>query len=326
MSESEFPQAPDYDTYWPTVHAQPLSVWMRGLESIRQRHGLAAGEWRRFNAGRNVVFALDMRVVVKLVPEFWFSGATREAAALEAVHGRLPIASPELIGRGELGEWSYLVMSYVPGRCLRPIWRNASTDERMRLATQHGRLAKAVHEVQLAKAARSALQFDWDEMLNEQRDECRNALERSKLLPGHLLNDLNAFLDTQWPLHDPPDERVFLQGDIDPINLLVDDDGNLSGMVDFSDAKIGSPEHELLSPMVHSYRGDAAAIAAFHAAWEWKPGRSNVEVQDQLMARVVLYYAHVFERVLACLAEGEQPASWRQLGSRLLCLANHTSS
>src|SRR5262245_38608790 len=114
MADRLLPRDFDQAHYRRAIYGQPPARWQPALEIIRERHGLPGGAWERFSLGRNIVFARGP-VVVKLSPPFWTHEIPREADALRTIHGRLPVATPELIATGELGGWRYLVQSRLPG-------------------------------------------------------------------------------------------------------------------------------------------------------------------------------------------------------------------
>jgi len=302
------PESVTYEAFLP-LHAQPLDPWRAALEEVRGRHGLPAGDFTRFRLGKNPVFALG-EMVVKLVPPFWAGDAGREAAALRAVRGCLPLETPELLAQGRLGEWAYLVTSRLPGRPLREVWDGLAVSEQTRLATQQAQLLRAVQTLSVS----AGLDFDWPGLLLRQGLE----LPRELRAPLALARSAEAFLlDVVWG---PGFARpcVFLHGDLNFLNLLVQERTGkmtLTGLIDWSDARSGPPAHDLISPAVNQFRRWPAARRAWSAALNLTP-----EDVREATARALLYYPDEWDSILADLG-ASGAADWMEAGERLFGLS-----
>jgi hygromycin-B 7''-O-kinase len=309
MAASLLPSAVTPGDYWGVWHPEPVDRWRPALDAIRSRHGLPADDWARFPRGRNAVFALGERLVVKLVPPLWTPDAAREAAALVAVWATLPVTTPELLAVGEIDGWSYFVQRRLPGTVLADIWASLDSAQRQRVAHQQGRIMRALHDLPPPDAP--ALRFDWVGLLVEQALQARDELERAGLT-GTLLADLSAYLDARRLSWAAP--VALLHGDLDAINLLVEQQGadwSITGLVDWSDAKIGPVTHEFISPGVHTLRGDRAALRAWIAGYGLPATRE--EFQHQVMARAILYYPDTLPKLLARVDGAATATSWHDV-------------
>jgi hygromycin-B 7''-O-kinase len=306
MAASLLPSAMTPADYWGVWHPAPVDRWRPALDAIRSRHGLPADDWTRFPRGRNAVFALGERLVVKLVPPLWTPDAAREAAALVAVWARLPVTTPELLSVGEIDGWPYLIQRRLPGTVLADVWASLAPAQRQRVAHQQGRLMRSLHDLPPPDAP--ALRFDWVGMLVEQAFEARGELERAGLA-GPFLADLSAYLDARRVSWTAP--VALLHGDLDAINLLVErrgDDWLITGLVDWSDAKIGPITHEFISPGVHTLHRDPAAMRVWAAAYGLPAAREAF--QHQVMARAILYYPDTLPKLLAGVDGAATATSW----------------
>lgn len=86
--------------------------WLPAMRVVRERHG--GGDIAPTGLGSNVLLALGDDHLVKLFPPAGAPEHTAERAALEAVHGRLGVATPEVLAHGEVEGWPYLVIPRLP--------------------------------------------------------------------------------------------------------------------------------------------------------------------------------------------------------------------
>lgn len=303
----------DRQHYWQTVYRQPLADWLPVIEHICQRHQLAAPGWERFALGRNIVFG-NATLVLKLSQPDWAFEIPREADALQFVYGRLPVATPELIATGELDGWAYLIQRRLPGDLLRV--RRADLPHRVQvaLAEQQGALMAALHQLPVDRAP-ATLAFDWGAMLTEQQAECEQEM-RTADVPSALLADLAAYLAQAEALLAADDPAVILHGDLDAINLLVEERNGqwqITGLVDWGDVKLGPLAHDFISPGIHSYRGQRELLQAWYAGYGLRAEQRTVAFMHNIMARSLLYYAGEFAHYLQSVPGAEGCQSWTEV-------------
>ncbi|MCP2015116.1 hygromycin-B 7''-O-kinase [Deinococcus sp. HSC-46F16] len=299
------PEPLTYDAFV-ALHAQPLDPWRAALEEIRERHGLPAGNFTRFRLGKNAVFGLG-DVVVKLVPPFWAGDARREAAALRAVGGLLPLKTPDLVAGGTLGEWNYLVTARLPGQPLRKVWAALGEPEQVRLAARQAELLRAVQGL----ASPTDLHFDWAGLLLDQGLELPRELQAPPALARRAEALLQDVVRNGPGFARPP---AFLHGDLNFLNLLADERGGhvtLTALIDWSDARTGPPAHDLISPAVNQFRRWPAARRAWSAALNLTP-----EDVREATARALLYYPGEWTGILGDLGFLEAD-DWDEVGAAL---------
>jgi hygromycin-B 7''-O-kinase len=304
-----------YERYWHTIYRQPLSYWQPAMNSIRARHSLPAGTWERAALGRNVVF-LCGPVVVKLSPPFWRHEIPREAAVLQFVHNRLPIATPELLAAGELDAWHYLVQTRLPGQLLRSIWPTLQLHEKIALARQHGAMLAALHTLPIEHAPAN-LAFDWPALLSEQAAECEPAMQRAGVSQA-LVADIALYLERAYPLLVADTERRILHGDLDAINLMVERQNgqwHITGLVDWGDVKLGPTAHEFISPRVHMYREEHSLLGAWYEGYELTAEQRTAQFEQSLMARTMLYYADEFASILGKVLGVDRCHNWTEVAA-----------
>jgi len=251
--------------------------------------------------------------VIKLGPPIWVGEMAREAAALSTIAGRLPIGTPTLLAVGALGRWEYLVQAPLPGTSLHAIWAELGASDRAALAEQHGALMAALHALELQDSP-ADLAFDWSAMLGAQWAECVREMRRAAVADA-LVRQIEPYLEaTPWD-DDPP---VLLHGDLTHLNMLVAEQAEgwrITGLIDWGDVKLGPRTHELISPGVHMYQGNAALLAAWYRGYGWGAHRDAARDQHQIMARAMLYYAEDFARLIQTIPGADQCQDWPAMAS-----------
>ena len=314
----DLPQQLDATRYWQELYQQPLPFWQTALDQIIGEHQLERSPWTRAALGRNIVF-VSPTAVIKLGPPMWAGEMAREAAALGAIAGRLPVATPTLLVIGALDRWEYLVQTPLPGANLHALWAGLGASERAALAEQHGELMAALHALEL-QGSPADLAFDWSAMLGAQRTECVREMQRAGVADA-LVQQIEPYLEAAPWDDDPP---VLLHGDLTHLNMLVAvhaGSWRISGLIDWGDVKLGPRTHEFISPGVHMYQGDAALLAAWYHGYGWGAHRDAARDQHQIMARAMLYYAEDFARLIRSVPGADQCQDWHAMASAFWRLA-----
>ena len=200
--------------------------------------------------------------VVKLYPPFLSDHFEFEAAALEMLHGRLSIATPKLVARGERDGWPYLLMTQLAGEPMTWHWPALSEQAKCDVLQAIGRVAAEVHALPAAGLVGRAP--EWEAFLQRQRAACRRRQE-STGLPSHLVKRLEAFLSGDLP----QGRAAILTGEYTPMNLMYD--GGLAGMFDFGDGLIGPAEYDWLGPLCFLAAGHRVRREAFFAGYGVQP-------------------------------------------------------
>jgi hygromycin-B 7''-O-kinase len=229
-------------------------AWRHGMEALVRAQGWQ-GEWRAAAEGTVLVALLGDAEVLKLYPPFLRDHWAFEHGLMPRLQGRLSVPTPALLASGEEQGWPWTRMSMLPGRLLEEVWPLWDEAQRIALLSRLGELIREMHALPVGEQARLAL--PWSEFL-AQRKAAVEARQRRTGLPTHLLAELASFLD--GPLPDGPD--VLLTGEYAPMNLLVDEQGALSGMFDFGDGLIGPAAYDWLGPFTFLAAGRPARIRA----------------------------------------------------------------
>lgn len=222
---------------------------MEEAAEIARRHGLR-GEVRRYPDGTQAVFAVGDEHVVKVFGPDARRNGDNERDALAFLAGRLPVATPELRGAGEIGASTYLVMTQLPGAV-------PAAADMPGLATQLGAALRALHALEVDRSALPHAVL-WDELMAARHAGAAARAAGQGADPAWVAR-IDPFLATVDLADDGA--RVFLHTEVMPDHLTASG-GRLAGLLDFEPAMIGPSEYELASVGLFCARGDRAVLRA----------------------------------------------------------------
>jgi hygromycin-B 7''-O-kinase len=311
---SYLPPNPEISPTGQVLGEKPLEFWLPTLELLRRRHKLPDGQWQRFKSGRNAVFSLDDKFVLKLTPPFWRDDALHEVAALRCIKPQIRLDCPEVLASDELDSWQILITNFLPGRILSTLWKTLPLSAQTTLAGQIGQIAATIHTVKVDTNYQKALSFDWLSLLNSQLTDFRLELAQSDA-PAHLQTTFESFVTkTKWQ-NTLETASVLLHGDLSAVNFIVEEHPNqwrITGLLDFGDSSVGAPLHDFLSPNFNTFQAKADLLTAFYDGYKLPSGSRTLEFQNQLMLRTLLWYswADVKRRL-----PPEHTTSWEKIAS-----------
>jgi hygromycin-B 7''-O-kinase len=277
---------------WSALLADDAAL-QAGIDTIVQRHGVAASAPRRYDSGSLPVYALGSQQVLKLYPPHDAEHAIVEAAVLARIDDRLPIATPAPIANGTLDGWSYLLMTQLPGRRLVDVWPLLDARDRDALADTLGEAVAALHALDVTPL--QALPGPaWPAFVAAQRASAVERQRRRGLAP-HWLAQIDAFVD-RWAAP-PSHQRVLLHTEIMREHLLVESHGDgwrLSGLFDFEPSMIGEPDYEFASIGLFVSCGDAQLLRGILLASGRPSATLDAALPMRLMAQALLHrYSHL---------------------------------
>jgi hygromycin-B 7''-O-kinase len=273
--------------------------WRPYVEAVCRRHELGACRTITTGlAGSHPVFLVDDRLVVKFFADLF--GGPRSFAAERAIYGLTQITpaldAPRLLAAGELFDtgdawrWPYLVSMLIPGAALVTVAEQLPAGAHEAIAAYAGRQLRALHNAPLAAAG---LDADWAPFagwIDGQRAGCAQRYHR--VLPDHLLKQVEAFLSPTAELIDQAQPPRLLHCDLNADHLLVEHvhgEWLPRGIIDFGDAKIGDPLYELGALHVGMFGGDTRLLRAFLRAY------GPDEAMQRDFARRAMSYALLHE-------------------------------
>jgi aminoglycoside phosphotransferase (APT) family kinase protein len=203
--------------------------------------------------------------IVRVHPRGGATRLQREAALLRDLPAGTRAPVPIAAGPAPWGEW--MVTQRIPGQELSRAWG------RLRVAERH----RAITELALALKVLHAVPAPLDGPAGDP-DECPHALPIDVLagllanaaaLPGVDRGVMAAAADRLASVADALDDQptTLIHGDLHPENVLVGDDGRLTGVIDFEWARAGPPDldldillHSLADPSLHVESGDGSRL------------------------------------------------------------------
>jgi hygromycin-B 7''-O-kinase len=262
-------------------------------EDLAARLGLASAGLRRYPGGSRPVYAVGDRRVLKLYPTVSAPDSVTEARVLDYLHGRLPVATPELLAHGAYENgWHYVLMSQLPGTELAVAWPAIPRPHQGRVAGETGEMLAALHGLDPEPLHAILGPADWAGFLAGQRATAQQR-QREVKLPELCLSQIEGFLESV-PLT-PGRERVLLHTEVTREHLMVNPGTwALSGLLDFECAMIGDRAYEFAVVGLFVSRGDPRLLGRILAAY----GRSFDP--RELLAYTLL---HVHSNLSECLGE-----------------------
>jgi hygromycin-B 7''-O-kinase len=248
-------------------------------DAIRLEHSLGDG-LVRYASGSVPVFAVGDQHVVKLFPPKERSFFQTECAALTHLDGFVAIPTPRAVAAGERDQWSYIVMTRLPGCSLDEAWPTIAIADRFRLMREVGAALAALHAT--ATDGLAALAVDWRGFMDTQRASCRDR-QLAKGLGAPWVDGVEDFLSRWTPGYDGT--RVMLHTEVMRQHVLVEQRKgawHLSGLVDFEPAMLGAPEYEFAAVGIFLTCAEPGLLRTFLEGY-------GAEVDDALPLRIMAY-------------------------------------
>jgi Ser/Thr protein kinase RdoA (MazF antagonist) len=284
------------------------AYWQPYIEAVCARHRLPCQAIRAGLPGTNPVFVVTggAGCVVKFFETHLFNGLEswnkeRALYGLLAEHPELP--APMLLAEGAFfddGAWPYLVTTVIPGTSLGEVADQVTYEDRVTLAGFLGRLLRQLHDLpfhDILVLCRSGDEFS--HFLAEQRDRCVTRHQQWKVLPAHLLAQIDGYL---LPDEQLIDQRVGLRlthCDLNQDHVLGDfvvGHWRPNGIIDFGDARVGDRIYDLIALHMGLFYGDKHLLATFLDAYGLDDGLRTDFVQ-RAMNYTLLFEFNVLEMV-----------------------------
>jgi aminoglycoside phosphotransferase (APT) family kinase protein len=174
----------------------------------------------------------------------------KELALLPWLAPKLPLAIPALSwhGREQRTGWRFVGHRFIAGRTV----ADAGLDPRARerLALPLGEFVSALHAIDVASAPLALPADPYARLDATARAPTTRAmladLRQSASLPPDVVSRLLAALD-DCPARGPANRDVIVHADLHPANLVVDDEGQLVGAIDWVDVHRGDRALDIAS-------------------------------------------------------------------------------
>jgi aminoglycoside phosphotransferase (APT) family kinase protein len=225
-----------------------------------------------------------------------------ELGSLPTLARRLPLPVPQPIFRGRPSAhypWPFAGYAWLPGHCA--AGRVHGMETRVAIARQLGTFLRCLHDMSPGDLPLGAVPSDDLDRLNA-RKRLPKTLDRLRELHSNAVladtGPLQIILETA-PDPVPPDRLTIVHGDLHMGQILVDDDGAPSGVIDWGDVHAGDAAvdfaivHQLLPRDRHdaffSAYGEIAPVrwqlARARAVWHTVAVLSSaIDSHDELLA------------------------------------------
>ena len=220
-------------------------IWFDALRIIASRHG--GGDVRPCAGGSNVVAYLGTDRIIKLLAPQFAVELDRERIMLAAC-AEGGVVAPGIVGDGELEGWPYLVLSRLPGRPLDEVWPNLSRRARERLVEDLAHTLGRVHRLRP-----EGLDTDWSGFEAGLRATW-NEKHRNRGPADSRADEAEGWRERALP----QESSVVLHADLTDDNALCDEEGRLTGLIDFADARWGPRGYEVAAPIILLTKDDFA--------------------------------------------------------------------
>lgn len=169
-----------------------------------------------------------------------------------------------------------MVMEHLPGQPLSELLPSMSPIEKERVFTQAGAALAKIHKIPVGGFYRRHTGGSWDfydwgaVMDSTWQDRSKEAvlLVNKGVLPQEDVA-LALFLIKKYRFDFPCAQPVLCHGDFHPEHLLVTEDGNLSGVIDFGEFQGGPPIHDIAYLSIEYPEVDLSWVKAGYGPALW---------------------------------------------------------
>lgn len=268
------------------------TFWRPYIEEALKSHSMSVEPILTIEGdGTNANFWLGSDKIFKIYTPFCRGRESKgmEVAALRNLaHSEVPVAP--IITRGELmpldedWKWPYVVLSRMPGRTLHALWPELPHEQRMGFAFQIGDLLKKLHSVVPSSDVSRTYQAIWPkgfiDFLKRQHQLVSAKAELAVVPIYEEILRLNpAAFVSGWP--------SLLHGDLDGTHLLVQN-GQITGVLDFGDAKLGDPLYDFVTVHVDLFEQDTRLLTEMLRGYGMNPAKEK-DFKSRLTAYAVLH-------------------------------------
>lgn len=268
-----------------------------GVRALCAELGHGPERITKFTEGSLPVYDLADELVLKLYPAADIDDLATEEPVMRALHGALPIPTPEVVATGRRDGWGYLLMTKLAGTDLRTLRPDIGVEALRPLARRAGEALAVLHTVPAPPIGPP----DWDRFIESQAATATERQEARRLDP-HWTGQIEGFLDSVELV---PAPNTLLHTEFMDVHLLAAPRGDgfeLSGLFDFEPAMCGHPEYDLVAAGIFLARGDRPFWREFLLGNGYREGEVP-ELARRIMAYTLLHrFAHLpwyFETVPA---------------------------
>ena len=317
MLSKELPTNPSYDEACHLIDFAEDEYWLPIIQQICAHHNIDLKQCIRIKEGANVLFEINGKWIIKIVPPNWAYQGIAEIESQKLLTGKLSVSVPDLIASGTINRWIYAVMTVMNGQTLANIWPDINKGEKIRLVAQLGNIIDDLHKMVIPLNSRLAV--SWDKYIQQLISDCVPRHKR-KAVPHYLVEQITDYIDQVDYICDDG-ESIFIHMDLHPWNLMVEETNGeyrISGVLDFGDAIIGrSRLLELATPILFMCQGDFDLIKVLLKSYQQGQIQPSPKLQQELMVVSLLRPACDFNFVLQQVPATGPRENWQQISQQL---------
>jgi hygromycin-B 7''-O-kinase len=299
------------EEYRAIYHREDL--WRPLVEEVCRRHGLPCEACLRGPDGTHIVYFVGEEAVVKLFVPFFQSDFVAERLVAQVLDGRLDVATPSVIGEGEIGGWDYLILTRVRGRPAEAVWGDLPAEVRRGLMREVGRFVESLRSVSVRGL--EVLAPDWDDFVRARVVAREQELSEER---EELARELPSYIDSSPLSRSGGFRPALVLSDVTREHVMVAPTGDswrVVGYVDFGDAMIGPQEYEIVAPGVEMARGDSGLLRELLTGAGYSDGQMDEGLQRRLMTCTFMHRYLRFADVVSLIPDACGATSLDELAS-----------
>jgi hygromycin-B 7''-O-kinase len=282
---ASFPAIRSREEYDALERNDPLFLQLAIL--ICEPLGVSSLGIKRASVGTSICFQVGEKFVRKLFAPIFKQNFDIECAVLSYLVGKLPTAVPELVARGSMGSWHYLLMTYLGETPLADAWNRVSEAEKVQVCEELGTVLAALH----GHTDQSWFPFptDWNAFLATRASDAAKRHRRLGL-GGMWVERAEEFLrglDLR-----AVNKPSLIHTEIMREHIIVSNVNgyaHISGLIDFEAAMFGHPEFEFSWVGVQLTRGNRQLFSAVLDGYGLPQVARDTNFRKRLMAYTLLH-------------------------------------
>lgn len=238
------------------------------------------------------VFEVDHQYIFKFFAPIYKDSFDVEKSALQILSNENQVPCPQFINSSTIDNWNIIVMSKIPGVCLKNIWSNLELEQKEKISFDIGNLCRNLHKVKVTSFSPEALQ--WGDFIKNQIRNCYDNHAQYGL-DKTLLDEIPGFLK-EIKLQDNQDSLSLLHTEIMPDHIFVENkngDYKLTGIIDFEPSMLGNIEYDFAAVGIFVSSGNSRLFSAFLNGYGIK--QHNTDFKRRIMKYLLLHRYSYFK-------------------------------
>ncbi len=293
-------------------------IWEPSIRFLAEKY-LLSGVPIRGVRGSHIVYRVG-NCWIKIMAPLFAKDMAFEIAGLKSIEGRLRVATPQILGQGEIEDWPYIILSHVEGERIGDVWSTFNAEEKCSMARQ---IAATTLELQ-ACAVDSVVRErgNWREFIKSRLKNLEDH-HRTKNLDPLWLSKLAGFIGQFDEGEFIGSREVFLHADLTWDHFLVSRENGLpvlSGVIDLADCRGGHPEYDIPASAVFIFKNDPSSLREYLIGLGYQEHELNQRFSEKLMAWTCLHFYSDLKNYFANEMPKQEPGDFSALAQNVFSL------